>query len=113
MVPEHAMSSNIEYVELPDLDKDKARWRKELTVVMQLALPTIITTAAQQIMIVVNQVFAGHIGTDELAAAALSNTVRNTIFDSCSQQRATTAAASCDVIVRLHCLFWYGNATGL
>ncbi|WIA36457.1 hypothetical protein OEZ86_007761 [Tetradesmus obliquus] len=42
--------------------------------VLQLALPTVVTSAAQQVIIITSQMFSGHIGTDELAAVALSNT---------------------------------------
>lgn len=49
---------------------------RELKLLLLLALPTIVTTAAQQIIIVTSQMFSGHIGTDAMAAAALSNTVR-------------------------------------
>eukprot|EP00878_Enallax_costatus_P038786 GHUV01044253.1.p1 GENE.GHUV01044253.1~~GHUV01044253.1.p1 ORF type:complete len:307 (+),score=86.41 GHUV01044253.1:179-1099(+) len=53
---------------------------RELNVLLRLALPTIVTTAAQQIIIVTSQMFSGHIGTDEMAAAALSNTWWNLMW---------------------------------
>ncbi|KAF6252626.1 hypothetical protein COO60DRAFT_507012 [Scenedesmus sp. NREL 46B-D3] len=46
----------------------------ELRMVLVLALPTVVTSAAQQVIIITSQMFSGHIGTDELAAVALSNT---------------------------------------
>ncbi|KAF8069389.1 SPAC11D3.06 [Scenedesmus sp. PABB004] len=53
---------------------------RELQAVLLLAMPTVVTTAAQQVIIVTSQMFSGHIGTDEMAAAALSNTWWNLMW---------------------------------
>ncbi|GFH16277.1 multidrug and toxic compound extrusion protein, partial [Haematococcus lacustris] len=48
--------------------------RQELWVLLNLAGPTIVQTASQQAMVFTDQVFVGHLGTNEMAAAALGCT---------------------------------------
>eukprot|EP00798_Chlamydomonas_sp_ICE-L_P000139 gene139-5507_t len=52
-------------------------WREEIIVIFSLAIPTIAQTASQQLMLTTDQIFLGHIGTLELAAAALGLTFSN------------------------------------
>jgi multidrug resistance protein, MATE family len=52
------------------------RVRKEARVVLSLAVPAIATSCSQQAMVVTDQIFVGHLGTKQLAAAAIANTVR-------------------------------------
>jgi Na+-driven multidrug efflux pump len=54
-----------------------ANWRSELRVIMGLAIPVMTTMATQQGMVVTDQIMVGHLGAEELAAAALGNTVRS------------------------------------
>lgn len=59
---------------------EDAPWRPELKMIMKLAVPTIVQSAAQQAMLVTDQLFVGHLGTNSLAAAALGNTYSNIMW---------------------------------
>mmetsp|Transcript_5009 Transcript_5009/g.13610 ORF Transcript_5009/g.13610 Transcript_5009/m.13610 type:complete len:380 (+) Transcript_5009:116-1255(+) len=48
-------------------------WREEGKTLAKLALPTIVMTASQQAMVFTDQIFLGHLGTEQMAAAALGN----------------------------------------
>ncbi|KAF5833124.1 mate-domain-containing protein [Dunaliella salina] len=48
-------------------------WREEGKTLAKLALPTIVMTASQQAMVFTDQVMIGHLGTEQMAAAALGN----------------------------------------
>ena len=50
---------------------------QELLELMRLAAPACVQLIAQQGMIITNQVFAGHLGTTQLAAASIGMTVRS------------------------------------
>ena len=56
-----------------------SKWRAELRVIVQLAVPVMTTMATQQGMVVTDQIMVGHLGADELAAASLGNTVRRAV----------------------------------
>ncbi|MEW5299861.1 MAG: hypothetical protein WDW36_002834 [Sanguina aurantia] len=58
----------------------KGAWRQELKVLMQLALPIIVSCCSSQTMVVTDQVFVGHLGVTQLAAAALGNTWFNLLW---------------------------------
>ncbi|KAG1668163.1 hypothetical protein FOA52_005155 [Chlamydomonas sp. UWO 241] len=55
-------------------------WRAELRELAILAAPNIVQGAAQQAMLVTDQLFLGRIGTHELAAASLGNTYHNVMW---------------------------------
>ncbi|KAG2423378.1 hypothetical protein HXX76_015344 [Chlamydomonas incerta] len=58
----------------------KGFWKKELRAIFALAAPCIVTTCSSQTMVVTDQVFVGHLGVAELAAAALGNTYFNLLW---------------------------------
>jgi MATE family multidrug resistance protein len=64
-------------------------WKAELRAILALALPNCIQGAAQQAMLVTDQVFLGHLGTSSLAAASLGNTYTNIMW--CVGMRAVEA----------------------
>ena len=59
---------------------DLMGWREELWSVIKIAAPTILQTITQQAMLMTDQIFLGHLGTIELAAAALGNTYTNLMW---------------------------------
>jgi len=59
---------------------DLTGWRAELWTVVKIAAPTILQTSTQQAMLMTDQIFLGHLGTIELAAAALGNTYTNLMW---------------------------------
>ena len=62
------------------LDHEVVEWKPELRALMHLALPVIVQTAAQQLMLSTDQIFLGHLGTEELAASALGLTFSNLMW---------------------------------
>ena len=52
----------------------------EFKVLVALAAPTIVQGAAQQGMLLTDQIFLGHLGTVSLAAAALGSTYNNIMW---------------------------------
>lgn len=54
----------------------KQYWKPELKLMLFLSLPCIAANTSTQVMVVTDQIFVGHIGVNEFAAAALGNTVR-------------------------------------
>lgn len=55
------------------LARDNHTVKQEFRVLFRLALPTIVQTASQQAMVFTDQIFLGHLGTEQMAAAALGN----------------------------------------
>ncbi|GLI65958.1 hypothetical protein VaNZ11_009639 [Volvox africanus] len=58
----------------------KGAWKRELRSIFMLALPCIVTTCSSQTMVVTDQIFVGHLGVTQLAAAALGNTYFNLMW---------------------------------
>ncbi|KAG2490596.1 hypothetical protein HYH03_010989 [Edaphochlamys debaryana] len=58
----------------------KGSWKQELRAILLLALPCIVTTCSSQLMVITDQVFVGHLGVPQLAAAALGNTLFNLMW---------------------------------
>eukprot|EP00955_Chlamydomonas_euryale_P116274 366406-Chlamydomonas_euryale.AAC.37 len=55
-------------------------WRDEFWALALLAAPTVVQSGSQQAMLVVDQVFLGHLGTSALAAASLGITYSNIMW---------------------------------
>jgi hypothetical protein len=70
----------------------RTHWRSELKLMLQLALPCILANTSTQLMVITNQIFVGHLGVDQFAAAALANTVRRLgAADLCSNNLMRTS----------------------
>ncbi|GIL79039.1 hypothetical protein Vretimale_55 [Volvox reticuliferus] len=63
-----------------ELPLAKGAWKRELRSIFMLALPCIVTTCSSQTMVVTDQIFVGHLGVTQLAAAALGNTYFNLMW---------------------------------
>ncbi|KAK9809481.1 hypothetical protein WJX73_002316 [Symbiochloris irregularis] len=60
--------------------KDDSTWSHELKQIIKLCGPAVVQLCFQQAMIVTNQVMAGHLGKNELAAVAISLTFFNLMW---------------------------------
>lgn len=97
----------------PACECRRVTWVAEARTLAALAAPVVIQMATQQAMVVTDQVMVGHLGADELAAAALGNTVRtSTLHLPIHWPWLRLTSAGCFAVVQLLVLLPCRNVNG-
>ncbi|KAL6765141.1 mate-domain-containing protein [Haematococcus lacustris] len=64
----------------PTEEERPSGWRDELVTMLKLSVPCMVANTSTQIMVITTQIFVGHLGVAQFAAAALANTWFNLLW---------------------------------